>query len=236
MPAPSFRLLDRFEHTFLGTKYRHRDSSLGNKIGRELFEDLILHRSDSLLAQRAATNTVVVNSEGKIHRQHRLIRRNDSVMGLPPAGVMNLRQLPGCSFQLGPVADPHIACEVKIVAKSQAKQIDRVLSDLRGFAEGMKRLNERCINIAIAGVNHESNYVGYEGKRAFRDALRVDESANTESILGQLTDVYDELLILPFKASNQKPYPFSWLRPEAARLDYGAVVTRMLAEYEHRFR
>ena len=94
MPAPSFRLLDRFEHTFLGTKYRHRDSSLGNKIGRELFEDLILHRSDSLLAQRAATNTVVVNSEGKIHRQHRLIRRNDSVMGLPPAGVMNLRQLP----------------------------------------------------------------------------------------------------------------------------------------------
>src|SRR5881397_3896729 len=39
----SFRLLDQFEATFRKGPYKHRSPSLGNLIGRELFEDLVAH-------------------------------------------------------------------------------------------------------------------------------------------------------------------------------------------------
>jgi hypothetical protein len=126
---------------------------------------------------------------------------------------------------------------VKIIAKSQQKQIDRVISDLENFALRMKSLNDRAINMALVGVNHESDYVGHEGDRSFRHRLGEREPiATMERLRAHLIDRYDELLVLPFRATNQPPYPFAWTDARAAALDYGAALTRLGDLYERRFR
>ena len=100
------------------------------------------------------------------------------------------------------MAEPRIGCEVKIIAKSQQKQIDRVISDLDNFGLRMKGLSQECINVAVIGVNQESNYVGHEGKRAFKHTLRQQEPVTViaklrEHLLGRtspLTKCKKELL------------------------------------------
>jgi hypothetical protein len=200
-----------------------------------LFEDLSQHKASATFVQRVEAGTEVANRGGKIQTS-RLIRRNDSICGAPPAGLLSLKSISGFSVKDGPVAEPHIGCEVKILAKSQTKQIDRVINDLEGFASRMRRLHQHCINIAIVGVNHESDYVSYEGNRSFKHELGQDEADHTHDRLRVLSDVYDEVLVLPFEATNQPPYPFGWVYPTSAKLDYGAILTRVGAEYERRFR
>ncbi len=235
MANTTFRLLERFRQTFKGKIYKHRDSSLGNKIGRELFEDLFDHSDSPGYAQHVRTLRGLANRGGRIHTP-RAIRRNDSVLGKPPAGIGSRKTPRGFSVPEGPVAEPRIGCEVKILAKSQLKQIDRVINDLDGFAQRMKSLNRRCINVAIIGVNHEANYVGYEGSRAFRHELREQEPKTViQRIKDQLLRRYDELLILQFRATNQRPYPFNWLDPRRVELDYGAALTRISELYQRRF-
>ena len=143
----------------------------------------------------------------------------------------------GLAVPEGPVAEPRIGCEVKIIAKSQQKQIDRVISDLENFALRMKSLNDRAINVALVGVNQESDYVGHEGDRPFKHRLREQEPTSTMTRLhAHLLDRYDELLLLPFRVTNQPPYPFAWANANRAELDYGAALTRLGDLYERRFR
>jgi hypothetical protein len=52
----------------------------------------------------------------------------------------------------------------------------------------------------------------------------------------ELIDFYDELLIFPFAATNQPPFPFAWLSARKAELDYGAALTRIGILYQRRFR
>jgi hypothetical protein len=51
-----------------------------------------------------------------------------------------------------------------------------------------------------------------------------------------LIDLYDELLVLSFFATNQRPYPFKWLNSNQADLDYGAALAKIGETYQHRFR
>ena len=135
------------------------------------------------------------------------------------------------------MAEPRIGSEVKIIAKSQQKQIDRVINDLDGFARRMKALNKRCINIAIVGVNHEPDYEGHEGQRIFRHTLREREPEQvTARLAEELAGLYDELLVFPFLATNQPPYHFDWLDGPSADLDYGAALSRVGEQYQRRFR
>ncbi len=137
----------------------------------------------------------------------------------------------------GPVAEPLVGCEVKIIAKSQLKQLDRVINDLDGFAKRMKSLNKRCLNVAVVGVNHQSDYVGFEGNVQWRHALRAEEpKIVARRVQEELIAQYDELLILPFSASNQPPYPFTWMSENRTNLDYGAALTRIGVLYQRRFR
>lgn len=161
MSNGSYHLLQVFREAFEGTIYKHRISTTGNRIGRELFEDLLRHA---------------------------------------------------------------------------VKQIDRVINDLEGFALRMKRLNKKCINVAVVGVNHEPNYIGFEGTREFRHKLRADEPLVVMNRLGVLATSYDEVLLLPFRATNQPPFPFSWGGPRKAELDYASVLTRIGERYQERFR
>ncbi|HWP57337.1 MAG TPA: hypothetical protein VNL14_05580 [Candidatus Acidoferrales bacterium] len=235
MANGKFKLLESFRKTFEGRVYKHRDPTVGNKIGRYFFEDMLDHSVSARYTHHVASRLGVVSIHGKVQTP-RDIRRNDSVFGIPPAGAV-LREASGFRVIEGPVAEPRIGCEVKIVAKSQQKQIDRVINDLEGFARRMKRLNRRCINLAVVGVNHESDYVGHEGARSFRHALKAQESAKVEQKLRErLIDVYDELLLLSFRATNQPPYPFHWLNPIEVDVAYGAALTRVGAQYQSRFR
>lgn len=236
MSNGTFRLLEAFRKTFVGTLYKHRDSTLGNKIGRELFEDLLAHSVSERYREHVERGTGVVNSGGKIHTP-KTIRRNDSIFGKPPAGASLPPLKAGFSVPDGPVAEPRVGCEVKIIAKSQQKQIDRVISDLGNFVSRMKSLNNKCINVAIVGINEESDYVGHEGGRAFKHKLRAQEPAIVmqklkEHLLGQ----YDELLAFRFRATNQSPYPFGWVDARRAELDYGSALTRVGELYDQRFR
>ena len=235
MANGTFRLLERFKNTFFGTRYDHRNSSLGNIIGRELFEDLLLHSGSDAYASHAQQGRTVVNRGGKIHTP-RAIRRNDSILGRPPAGVTDTPPPPGFSVSEGPVAEPRVGCEVKILAKSQLKQIGRVISDLERFVDRMKSLNPRCINVALVGVNYESDYVGWEGDRPYRHKLTSKEPEVVSARLSEaLLRLYDELLIVRFRATNQSAYPFNWVHPKQVRLDYGAALTRLGELYQARF-
>lgn len=234
MSNGKFRLLEMFRKTFAGTVYKHRDSTLGNKIGRELFEDILVHAVSLRYRQHVEQGVGVVNRHGKIQTP-KAIRRNDSVFGRPPAGVGLRPQSEGFSIPEGPVAEPRIGCEVKIIAKSQQKQIDRVISDLDNFVGRMKSLSRKCINVAVIGVNHESDYAGREGRRTFKHKLRSQEPVTvTAKLREHLLAKYDELLILPFRATNQPPYPFFWLAPGEVDLNYGAALTRIGELYEQR--
>src|SRR6266508_1574068 len=77
MSNGKFRLLEAFRRTFLNTVYQHRNSTLGNKIGRELFEDLLHLRVSPLYSEHVRDLSAVVNIGGKIHTP-RAIRRNGS--------------------------------------------------------------------------------------------------------------------------------------------------------------
>lgn len=231
----SFRALKQFEAIFAGRVYRHRSSNQGNAIGRECFEDIFEHSVSSAFPRAVADGRLVVNVAGKLQTPI-LVRRNDSLCGRPPAGVTPRKASVSFSVPEGPVAEPQIWCEVKILAKSQQKQLDRVIGDLERFAEKMKALNPTCLTVAIVGVNHESNYVGYEGKRKFRNKLREHEAAVTASrVRSDLHAKFTELIVLDFLATNQKPFPFSWVNPKSAELEYGAALTRLGAEYDRRF-
>src|SRR3989304_5857952 len=132
MSNGKFRLLETFKNIFLGTIYVHRNSTLGNKIGREFFEDLPHLHVSPLYEEHVRALAGVVNSGGKIHTQ-RAIRRNDSVFGRPPAGV-DIRPAKN-TFPVpeGSVAEPRIGCEVRSELSGQlhpgllARVVDRDL-------------------------------------------------------------------------------------------------------------
>lgn len=233
--SQSFRLLEQFAATFRKGPYLHRSPSLGNRIGRELFEDLVFHDVSSPLVERVHSRREVVTTTGEIYGRKR-VRRNDSFSGKPPAGELDIRSIEGSLVSEGVIAEPHIGCEVKILAKAQQKQIDRVINDLRGFGVRMRSLHVRCINIALVGVNHESKYVSYEGDRQYRDSLRPNEAMQTEERLLELRDDFDEVLVLSFRATNEAPkFPFAWVDESKARRDYGAILTRIGSLYDERF-
>jgi hypothetical protein len=189
-----------------------------------------------ILVERCAAQDEIVTLAGEIYGRRR-VRRNDSFSGRPPAAEVDIVRLQGFQVSEGVIAEPHIGCEVKIIAKAQQKQIDRVINDLRGFATRMKALHTRCINVAIAGVNHESEYVSYEGERSYRHPLRANEPKLTEARLRELEGDFDEILILPFRATNEAPdFPFRWVNEAKTRRDYGAVITRIGSLYDERFR
>src|SRR5438034_866954 len=121
MSAQSFRLLDQFAATFRRGPYLHRSPSLGNRIARQLFEDLVAHEVSNLISQRVESRREIVTMNGEIYGRKR-VRRNDSFSGRPPAGELDIRDVAGFVFKEGVIAEPHIGCEVKILAKAQQKQ------------------------------------------------------------------------------------------------------------------
>jgi len=140
MPSKEFRLLAIFRAQFLGRIYRHRSSGIGNRIGRELFEDLFGHEVSVAYSQHVLSGVTVADSSGRIAGR-KVLRRNDTMFGRLPAGQNgHIRQ--GFNIPEGPIASPRIGCEVKIIAKDPLSQIDRVISDLNSFSARLGAVNK----------------------------------------------------------------------------------------------
>jgi hypothetical protein len=80
----------------------------------------------------------------------------------------------------------------------------------------------------------------YEGDRAYRtDGSKykhpIQEAEQARQRLAAVSDLYDEFLILRFRARNEEPYAFEWVNEKETRLDYGAALIRISNEYEKRF-
>jgi hypothetical protein len=204
----------------------------------ELYEDLASVSKSPKLVARVEQRERVLNSQNI--RRGIKARRGDGTFGeiIPrrPSVVD-----PGFAVARGPIATVEIGVEVKILAKAMIKQIDRVISDLRGQVPHFRRGGGNPICVGIVGINHAEHYVSYEGKRSFKTTGRdgflhpIQEARQAEARLAEAVGAFDEFLVLRFRATNERPYPFEWVDLEATTLDYGAALVRLSRRYEERF-
>lgn len=236
----SYKLLEQFRALFDGTVYRHRASTNGDKVALELYEDLLdLARSPKYVS-RVQAGSRVVNTKNLITGNQN--RRGDGSFGelLPH---LQPQHVPGFNVPRGEIANIDIGVETKILAKAMIKQIDRVLSDLENQARVFKHKNPQAICVAIVGINQAPNYLSYEkdrefltdGKAGYRHPSQECGEAERRVRQRITAPLYDELIVLPFVATNQPPYTFAWANPQAVMNQYGAALLRISQEYERRF-
>lgn len=236
--STGYRLLDVFEQTFHGTKYRHRDSTLGDAIAVHLYEDLLNLELSANLAERIRRQELVVNIGNT--RRGINARRGDGTFGVKVPGspvVIEGSYL----VPRGPLATVEIGIEVKILFKAMIKQIDRVCSDLRGQVDQFRLGGGNPISVGVVGVNHAAACTSYESDRAYPTDGRkykhpVQEATDAiERLRRHAESSFDFFLILPFIAENVDPFPFKWVNRPAALADYGALLARIAREFDHRF-
>jgi len=234
----SYRLLETFEGLFRGVVYKHRDSRLGNLVAVELYEDLYAVGISSKFASHVTgPPNCVVNAAGKTHGV--AARRGDGKFGPVVPGTPKVMN-PGSVIPRGVIGLAYVGVEVKIAAKSQLKQIDRVITDLTSSANSLKAKSPKAITVGIAGVNYSPQYIGYEGSRTF-PVVRTRRQAEREAeeVSRRLRELaapaFDELVLLKFVATNAGGFPFRWVSSRAAIADYGAALVRISALYDARF-
>lgn len=234
-----FRLLDEFRGLFEGHVYKHRASTLGDFVAMHLYEDLaMVGRSEKFI--RAVDRRDRVLSVQNNRRGVRA-RRGDGTFGqLIPGKDAAVDD--GYRVARGPIATVEIGVEVKILAKAMIKQIDRVINDLRNQPGQFRRGGGNPICVGVVGVNHANIYVGYEGSRAFpttgRDGFLHPSQEAPEAgrrLMEMAAPAFDEFIILPFRATNQEPFPFEWVDYEDTKTNYAAALARISGEYEQRF-
>ncbi|HLJ57212.1 MAG TPA: hypothetical protein VKT77_19405 [Chthonomonadaceae bacterium] len=233
-----YRLLTEFESLFRGRAYLHRNSTQGDLLSIQLYEDLVaLGKSDKLQA-RIASKEWALNAGNR--RQGVAARRGDGTFGEIVPG--NLPQAPvGFRVARGIIATVEIGIEVKILAKAMIKQIDRVCSDFAKQVQHFRHGSDNPICVAVVVVNQAPHTVSYEGERSYRTDGKshrhpAQEAAEAERrIRAAIATVYDELLILHYSATNEAPFDFEWANLETTTRDYGAALVRISREYERRF-
>jgi hypothetical protein len=233
-----FALLDKFRGLFEGKQYKHRDSSLGDLVANQLYEDLVALGKSAKLVARVATRERVVNLANKA--VGRPSRRGDGTLGeLIPAAVAVTES--GLLVARGEVANIEIGVETKILAKAMIKQIDRVIGDLGRQAEEFRKTGGNPICVGIVGVNFSPTYTSYEGSREWptdgkKHKHPVQEATEAEKrLLAKAAPAFDEFQLLRFRATNVPPFPFEWLDYERTVREYGALLVRVSREYDRRF-
>lgn len=233
-----YRLLEAFADLFLGKRYNHRRSHLGDHVASFLYEDLFDLGRSAKLVERVRTAGAVLNTANLT--VGRTARRGDGTFGeaVPDQPSIEVR---GSSVRRGRIAAVEIGAETKVLAKAMIKQIDRVNNDLRTQADHFRTTSPNAICVAIVGVNHAPRYVSVEGRRKFKtDGKRakhpIQEAPDAIQRLRSIAlPKFDEFLLLPFSATNVKPFPFDWVNEAELKAQYAAALTRISREYEQRF-
>src|SRR6266550_7390935 len=159
--TPDFHLLRTFRSLFEGTQYKHRDSSLGDLVAGQLYEDLVKLNKSKKLTRRVQAHERVVNLANKAIG--RPSRRGDGTFGeLVPTAVPITEA--GLLVARGEVANIEIGAETKILAKAMIKQIDRVIGDLIRQVEEFRRTGGQPICVGFVGINSAPSYTSYEGE------------------------------------------------------------------------
>ncbi len=238
MNAADLALLRAFRDLFRGTRYLHRDSSLGDKVASYLYEDLYILNKSANFRTRVDSRDRVLNVQNRTVGISR--RRGDGTFGELVPGFAAVAD-PGYSVGRGPVATIEIGVETKILAKAMIKQIDRVIGDLVRQTEEFKKRGSNAICVGIVGVNHAEMCTSYEGDRAFPTDGRkykhpLQEAGDAISRLRQrAAGSFDEFVILKFAASNVDPFAFDWVDEQSTVLEYSAALTRVSRLYDRRF-
>jgi hypothetical protein len=92
----------------------------------------------------------------------------------------------------------------------------------------------------VVGINYADEMTSIEGDRSYpTDGKKykhpIQEAEQARLRLTDTARLYDEFLILRFKARNQEPYAFEWVNERDTRQDYTAALQRISIEYQHRF-
>jgi hypothetical protein len=238
MESTEFALLDIFRSLFDGTRYRHRDSSLGDLVASYLYEDLVKLNKSALLTSRVQSHECVVNIGNKALGKPS--RRGDGTFGELVPTVIAITEK-GLLIARGEIANIQIGAETKILAKAMIKQIDRVIGDLIRQVDEFRRTGGTPICVGFVGINSAKNYTSYEGEREWptdgkKHKHPFQEAGEAERrIRERALPNFDEFLFLRFQATNVPPYPFQWADYAQTVKEYGALLVRLSREYDKRF-
>lgn len=234
-----YRLLKEFRGLFAGVKYEHRRSNLGDFVAMHLYEDLVALSKSERYVFSVENMSRVLNAQNK--RKGIEARRGDGTFGELIVGEKAVID-PGYKVARGPVATVEIGVEVKILAKAMIKQIDRVKSDLAHQVHNFKHRagSSQPICVAVVGINYAKVVTSWEADRSYQtDGLKykhpIQEAEQARVRLKDVAPLYDEFLILRYRASNEPPYPFEWVDENDTRQNYVAALQRISNEYQKRF-
>ncbi len=233
-----FRLLAEFRKLFEGRVYKHRASNQGDYIAMHLYEDLLgIDRSPKLVSA-IKRDILVLNVSNRL--QGIRARRGDGTLGQIVPGEAAIRD-EGYDVARGKIATVEIGVEVKILAKAMIKQIDRVINDLRNQVVQFRKGGPQPFCVAVVGINQAYHYVSFEGDRPWPTTGKggylhpAQEAEEAERRLREhAAPSYNEFLVLHYKATNEKPYPFEWVNYNETRLNYAAVLTRISGAFQQR--
>ena len=183
-----------------------------------LYEDLIaINRSKKLIDAVVERKDRVLNVQNK--RRGVTARRGDGTFGEIIPGEM-------------PIVDPGY-----IVARGPIATVE-----IRNQVVQFKRGGGNPICVGVVGINCADHTIGYEGDRPFPTTGKAgflhpfQESPEAERRLRvHAGEEFDEFFVLRFKATNEGSFPFEWSNYKETRLDYGAGLVRISANYQQRF-
>ena len=233
-----YRLLHSFQEIFSGTPYRHRNSQLTDCVALDYFEDYRRTTNRPAIQERLDSGSSVVGSRppltgGMNHGGLRYI--GEKTPGINPT------RMPERSVMTGRTANVEIVFEIKILAKSMNKQVNRVINDFGNRQAKLKKAYPDVIFIGAVGVNFASAYVSYEGARTYHTNGKERRHPSQEAtsvknkLLDGLSDVLDELLIICFTAENVSPYNFDFLGLDRTEEELAGIIARTARDHEKRF-
>lgn len=240
MAERSLRLLSAFASLFEGKRYLHRVSNLGDQVSVELYEDLYaLGRSAKLVAAVDARRSGVGPANKTVTLER--MRRGDGTFGalVDPAAA---RKFDDYHVARGAIATIDVGAEMKVLNKAMIKQIDRVVNDLEKQVRNWQRVSPEVVSLAIVGINHAAQTTSYEGEREFPTDGKTHKHPTQEAFAAEQhirervieRQIYNEVLILRYRATNVPPYPFEWVDRPHSEQAYRASLIRLSQLIERR--